>query len=218
MLAGEHRAGAAESCQDLIGDEERAKSIAERARSCQEFARPDHHTAGCLQHRLDQHCGDRVSALRQGSLQTAQTIDLAARAFETQRTPIAVRRFDPNRLEQHRRERLREDRGFTGGHRADGVAVIGVMQGDEPVTLRLSEVPPILQRQLERDLNGCRAVVGIEHPGQPFRQDADETLGQFNSRTMGTSGEDDVFELASLLGQRFVEAGVRVAVNVHPPG
>ncbi len=121
-------------------------SIAEAPHAGQELARPDDHPARALQHRLDEHRGDRRrrgSAASQRRPSVGRATDRASvrparpgtrcrtSPLEAERTAVAVRRVRADDVEQHRRERPREDRVLAGRHRADGVAVIGVVQRDE---------------------------------------------------------------------------------------
>ena len=78
VLAREHPAGAAESREHLVGDEQRSVSIAEASRAGQKFARPDDHPAGRLQHRLDEDGGDGVAVALERRFEAAQAVDLAA--------------------------------------------------------------------------------------------------------------------------------------------
>jgi hypothetical protein len=49
------------------------------------------------------------------------------------------------------------------------------------------------------------------------RQHRKQPLGELNRRRVRAVGEHDVLQPAGLCAQRFVQARVRVAVDVHPP-
>ena len=217
VLAREHPAGAAESGEHFVGDEQRPVSIAEPSRARQKLARPDDHAAGRLQHRLDEDGGDAVAVALERRFEAAQAVDLAARPLETERAAIAVGRIGAGHPKQQRRERAREDRILADRHRADRVAVIRVVQRDERAPLGLTEVAPVLVRELQRDFDGRRSVVGVEDARQAGRQDLEEALREVDGRRMRAAGEHDVFEPLRLLGERAVQSRMRVAVDVHPP-
>ena len=52
---------------------------------------------------------------------------------------------------------------FAGRHRADRVAMIGVVESDESTALRLPEVAPVLAGELQRDFHRRGSVVGIKY-------------------------------------------------------
>ena len=58
LLAGEHRAGAAEAGRDLVADQQHAVRVAELAHGAQVAGRVDEHPGGALDERLDDHRGD----------------------------------------------------------------------------------------------------------------------------------------------------------------
>ena len=72
------RPGAAESGEHFVGDQQRSVSVAQAAHAGQKLGGPHDHPARGLQHRLDEHAGDRVTAFAEALLQVAQAIDLAA--------------------------------------------------------------------------------------------------------------------------------------------
>src|SRR5689334_6038074 len=96
--------------------------------------------------------------------------------------------------------------------------MIGVVQRDDSLALGLAAVDPVLDCELQCDFDRSRAVIGVEHTSQSRWQDFEQAFGELYGRTMRASGKDDVFQLASLLRQRRVELGMRMTVNVHPPG
>ena len=147
VLARKHPAGAAESGEHFVGDEQHAEAIAEPAHAGEKFRRPDDHPAGALQHRLDDAPRRPLASCQRtpaSASRSRQAIDLAGRALEAERAPIAVRRVRAHDLEQQRRERARENRILAHRHRADRVAVIRVVQRDEGLRARLAPVDPVL--------------------------------------------------------------------------
>ena len=65
-------------------------------------------------------------------------------------------------LEQVAGERIGEHAARAHAHRAEGVAVIGMLERDDHASRRAA-IDPVLQCDLYRDLDGRRAVVGKEH-------------------------------------------------------
>ena len=57
LLAGEHRAGAAEAGENLIEDQQRAAAIRHRAQALQRGGIVEAHAARALHQRLDDHAG-----------------------------------------------------------------------------------------------------------------------------------------------------------------
>ena len=186
VLAREHPAGPAESGQHFVGNHQHA--VRDRTAAAR---RPEIPRGQRSCRRRPAASARRARAATSSSLARARACfaEVASRQsiwqrrrVEAQRTAVAVRRVRAIDVEQHRRERPREHRVLAGRHRADRVAVIGVMQRDE----RLGDGWPwLLQyctRQLHRHFDRRRAVVRVEDAGQPARQDADEPLGEFDGR------------------------------------
>ena len=66
LLAGEHRAGAAEAGRHLVADQQHAVVVAELAHRAQVAGRVDQHPGGALHQRLDDHRGDLLFVRRRG--------------------------------------------------------------------------------------------------------------------------------------------------------
>src|SRR5262249_21732400 len=115
------------------------------------------------------------------------------------------------------RKGAREHGILADRHGANGIAMIRIVKSDEFTALWLARIPPVLKRQLERDFNGGRSVIRVEHPSQPGWQKLHETFSEVDCRSMRTPGEDDVFELSRLVGERLVEARMGVSMDVDPP-
>ena len=76
-----------------------------------------------------------------------------------------MRKWQPDDIEQQWLVGGIENAARAGRHRADGVAVIPVLERDDAFA-RLADVAPIAQRHLERDFYRCRPAVGEEHMPQ----------------------------------------------------
>ena len=65
---------------------------------------------------------------------------------------------------------------------AEGVAVVAVGDADEAgsALLRVIDLSPVLKGHLEPRLDGRRAVVGVEDPGEAFRRDGRQPSGELD--------------------------------------
>ena len=217
VFAREHPAGPSESGEDFVRNHQHAVAVAQLPDAVEKLARPHDHPARALEHRLDEHRGDLVAAGLQPGLEVAEAVDSARLAPEVHRAAVAVRRVHAVDGEEQGGKRLREDRVFAHRHRADGVAVIRVVERDDPLSRRLALVAPVLHGELHRDFDRRRSVVRVEDAREPGGQHADEPFRQIDRRLVRRAGEDDVFERLRLLGNRLVQPRMRVAVDVHPP-
>ena len=84
-------------------------------------------------------------------------------------------RWSAQHGETQRIENLRAESAAAQRERADGVAVIGLVEGKKPrlLRLRIGNLLPVLERHLERDLGGGRAAVRVEDAAQARRRDGD---------------------------------------------
>ena len=145
LLAREHRPGAAEAGRDLVADEEHVVLGAELARGAQEAGRLQQHAGGALHQRLDDERGELVRRARRACCSSASIVGAHAQHVEEQRMEDLVEEIDA-----------------ADADRADGVAVIGVGEREELLLLGAAALLLILEGDLERDLDGGRARVGVE--------------------------------------------------------
>ncbi len=152
VLAGEHASGAAEAGQDFVGDHQRAEPVAQAPdagqrtpparRSCRRRpaasarrSRPPPYRACCCSVRFEiVQAVDLAPVARRGR---AGSDSNTAHARATTGNSSGLKRAREHRLRAHR-------------HRADGVAVIRVMQRDEHAALRLPQVLPVLAARASR--------------------------------------------------------------------
>ena len=99
---------------------------------------------------------------------------------------------------------------------ADGVAVIGVFQGDEPALFRPAEMLPVLKSHLDADLDGGRAVIGVKDLAEPFRSDLDKSFGEQRRLLAGKAEQGRVFDLVQLPLDSLIDGGVTVTVHIGP--
>src|SRR5439155_10018203 len=101
-------------------------------------------------------------------------------------------------LEEQVAERVVED-AAAGRHRAEGVAVVRVLDRDEERALRLAAIPPVLVGHLQRRLDRGGAVIGEEDARELAGNAARELRGEPRRRLVRETREDDLREPRSLL-------------------
>ena len=101
--------------------------------------------------------------------------------------------------------------------RAERVAVIAIGKGDEVFPFGLTALLAVLQRELQRAFDRGRAVVGIKDPLK--RVGREETAKFFRELDGGRVGEPQkrhMRNLLQLIGDRFTDRWMPVAMNVRP--
>ena len=178
---------------------------------------PAHCTSGS---RTSAQISPACSSSRCASASAASSAQL--RALWPSRVP-GVGRGGEHRLHQQRRIGAAVQRDVAHRQRADGLAVVAVVQGDELRAPRfVGLVAEPVERHLQRHLDPRRAVVGVEHLGQRraaglARGDGQQALGQLHRGRMRAAGQDHLFEAARLARDRPGDARLGMAVQVHPP-
>ena len=163
-----------------------------------------HAHAACTEHqRLHDHGGQFCAALGNQRIE--------------RRDGITDRWIGKTRhLEQQRLVHLREHAAPARRHRTERVAVVRVVERrDEPT--RHTAIGERLQRELDRDLDGRRAVVGEENLRQPPRQALHEPCRERRGRLVRESREDDLIETLGLLRDRIDDVVMTMTVRGHPP-
>ena len=89
----------------------------------------------------------------------------------------AVRMRAP-RLEEQIVKMVVEGPSPTHRHRAERVAVVSALDGQQPRARRVAPRALILQAHLDGDLDGHRSRVGEEHPLEPGGRQPGEPLGE----------------------------------------
>ena len=133
-------------------------SVSSRA-TAQEAGRLHADPGGALDQRLDDHRRDLARVQLEHPLELPRVAGRDAVGLEQQRPVGAVEEVDA------------ADRD-----RAQRVAVVGALEGDEagpPAALALALVP-VLKRHLERDLDRGRPGLGVEDALEPGRRDLDQ--------------------------------------------
>ena len=122
------------------------------------------------------------------------------------------------RLEQQRAEGRVEELHAADRDRADRVAVVGVLEADErgPPHVLAAAVLPVLERHLQRDLDGGRARVRVEDAAEPGGRDLDQPRGELGGAGVGEAEHRRVGDAVELVADRLVDQRVAVAVDVAP--
>ena len=193
-------ARATEARHDLVGDQERAVSVARRARRPHHLGRDRSHARGALHDRLED-----------------KRRDVVARVFERRVDGGGVRRDVPD-LEEQLAELAEERIGIAHGHRPEGVAVVALLEREEDPPR--SSVAPAAGRvaSLERHLDRRAAVVAVEDAREAVGRGLGQALGQPHGRLVRAAGEQHVVERARLGRERRHEVRMAVAVQAGPPG
>ena len=215
LLAGEHRAGAAETHGDLVGDQVHSIFRAQFPGPL-EIDRVIHrHPCRALYQRFDDEGGrfrGVFDQMRFQDIRTAQGKFLGRFACFGQ---ARIRRRNLHRVPQQGRIGGLEQRNISHRQRADGFAVIAVLEADEAVFLRLTSITPEVSAHFQCDLGSRRAIRAIERvaqpgqPGQPLRERHD--------RFVGGAGQHHMLDPAELVDDRGVDARIAVAEQIDPP-
>ena len=127
-----------------------------RRDSRERVGRMELHAAGGLDERLD----DNGRQLARMGLERA--LEVARRLVVGGQRHNELRRQHGSELPMH------SFLGIADGHRREGVAVVAAAKAHESRAPRLAAIEAVLQRDFQRDFDGRRPVVRVEHPGEPL--------------------------------------------------
>ena len=116
------------------------------------------------------------------------------RLDRARRAPGLARRRHEEALEQRPRERPPEGLDPADRRRAERLAVEGVLERHEAAAAGPAVLRPVLERELQRDLDGRRAVVAVEDVLEAGRRDPAQRLGELRGRRVRDAGERRVPE------------------------
>lgn len=216
VLAGPHAAGATEAGEDLVGDQEHPRVVAGPSQAAEQRGREEAHAVGPEDERLDDERRDGLAVSLEGRLEGVAERLPARRVARD----LAVRAHVIP--EEQRLEDLGEVVDRADAHRADGVAMVGAGEREEarasrPAVAATIVLCGVLERDLQRDLDGGAAVVAVEDAREgaiPLGGDPDELGGgrvrRHRQRYVG--------EGARLGLERRDEARMREAEDLRPPG
>ena len=173
------------------------------------------HAGGALDDGLEDQAGGRGGITLEDRLQRGQrgggvgTGDLAG--------ALGVdRRGESLRGEEPRGEATVELGALPDGHRPEGVAMVGAFHRDDPALGVLADELPVLERKLQRDLDGVAAVVGVEATRQGAVREPREIGGELGRHRMVEAEQRHVRDLVELLTEGVIQVGVVVAMDVRP--
>ena len=113
----------------------------------------DDHPARSLNHRFhDERCDFLVMSFEDVS-HAVQALNIAVLPAPSHRTAIAIRGVSAQDREAHHLESFGERRIGAYRHRAGGIAMIGMIEGDNFRASRLTDVAPVLHSHLKRHFN-----------------------------------------------------------------
>jgi Histidine ammonia-lyase len=105
----------------------------------------------------------------------------------------------------------------TDRHRAEGISVIAVAEGEETLA-RFTFSVPVLQRHFHRHFDGHGAGIRQEHALQRIGGHRHQATAKVNRRLMGDPAEHHVRHLVNLRFHCGIQTRVVVPVNGRPPG
>ncbi len=107
--------------------------------------------------------------------------------------------------------------GIAHRHRAERVAVISAANRQQPIAIRLAARDPVLDRHLDRDLDGHRARIGEKHVLQRRGRQVDQPARQGHRRRVRQAAEHHVGHRLELVPRGPIQLGDVVAVYRAPP-
>src|SRR5262249_50446080 len=125
----------------------------------------------------------------------------------------AGRRWNGQAAHEQRPEDPMKQRDPTDADRAKGVAVVGLVEAGEPLLARAAAQLPVLERLLERDLDGGRPGIRVEDAAQAAWRDVEQRGAQPDRRLVRQPEERRVRDPVELVAQGAVEP--RMAMPVH---
>jgi len=217
-FAGEDRPRAPEPGRDLVGDEQDVVRAAELRDRGEVPVRRDDHPSRGLHERLDDERRDLLPAPFEESGEGRETLAPARGAPLPERAAVAVERRPLHRPEEEGAVDLVEEADPPDAHRPERVAVVGVGETDElsfppPAP---AAVLPVLEGELQGDLDRRRAVVGEEDLLDAGRGDPDQPLGELRGRRAPQPQKGRVRDLPELPHNRTVDLPFPVPVDVDP--
>ena len=206
---GKQLAGAAETGEHLIGDQQGSRLAHPPLHLLQEGFTHHAHAAGALQQRFEDH---RSGGGLQEPLQHRQ--GFAFLLLHAGIVPVGGGPGHPGHIEQQGLEGVGEEGALPHGHRPEGIAVIGPGEGHQLAALAAAVAPP-LPGHLQGHLHRGGAVIGEEEPLQATQPA--QAVGELLGGRMAEIGEDHLLEAAGLIGDRGGDAGFAVAMQGDPP-
>ena len=136
------------------------------------------HAGSTLHHRLEHHAGQRVDVLDDRTLERLEGAVVI---------PGLPGRRHLDALEQHALERLAKDLDAAQRRRAQGLAVEGFFQRNEPLAFRSTVLGPVLEAQLDGHFDRGGAVVAEEDVLEAPGRDRAQGFGQLAGVLVGNA-------------------------------
>ncbi len=190
----------------------------EAADTGKKLFRVNDHAACALEKWLDDDGGNFVAAFGEQLFEFSKAFDMADRACEAYGTMRAIGRMTAQNWKAKRIESRGEWRIIAHRHRPKSIAVVGVFECDDPALPGLAAIPPILNREFERDFDGSRAIVREKNVPQRRRNDFSKTRCQLLGRLVRKSRKENMFQARGLFGDGGSNGGMRMPVQIRPPG
>lgn len=205
VFACEEFTGPSETCEDFVCDAEDAVSGETFEDAVEEFGGICFHATG---------------GLEEGFVDTGcELVGVAVDEGEGGFDVIGGRGIDEDDFEKVIVEGGSEDAAFADGHGSEGIAVVGVTEGEDTIAFGYGfQVVPILDGHFDGYFDGGGSVVGIEDTGEGAGEEGEESFGEGDGGFVCEAGEDDVFEGIGLPEDGPGDMGVAVSVNIDPPG
>ena len=102
------------------------------------------------------------------------------------------------------------------GHRPEGVAMVGAFHRDDPALGVLADELPVLERKLQRDLDGVAAVVGEEAAWEGAVREPGQVGGELGRDRVVQAEQRHVGDLVELIAEGAVQVRVVMAMDVRP--
>ncbi len=177
------------------------------------------------------HCtnGSRINAQTSPAMRVQQTGERIGGALGALlgggcggRTERIGRRREQD-VHHQRRVHAAIQRNVADRQRADGFAVIAIVQRDEFRTLRcVAAIAVPVEGHLQCDFHAGRTVVGIEDFGERraiglTRRKREQALGQFHRGRMREPGQDHLFQRMRLPRDGLGDSRLSVPMQIRPP-
>ncbi len=142
------------------------------------------------------------------------------RVGQCERTAIAVGRIGFESGKEERFEPGMKELDIADADGSDRVAMVGELQVEKAVLGAGlgTRLLPVLHGHFEGHFNRRWAVVGIEHPRESFRRNADQFARQSDRRRIRQAEQSGVRDPIQLFLDGPVQGGMPVAMQIHPDG
>ncbi|MNT43741.1 hypothetical protein D3C72_1802280 [compost metagenome] len=96
--------------------------------------------------------------------------------------------------------------------------MVAAFQADEFLFLALAAVAPCVKTHFQGDFHGRRSVGSVKAVAKHAARQGGEFFRQLDHRFMRETGQHRVFQAVQLVLEFRIDARIRMAEQVHPPG